>query len=97
MAKKRSKREKEADEELIRKGKDAVKDFDASKGFWVAPPKRDNRLISIRLPNEMIDRLREAAIRKGAIGYQQVIKLYISEGLLKDKQAFSGDSKNEAA
>lgn len=97
MAIKRTKLEKEVDEELIRKGKEALKDFDASKGIFIRGSKAKNRLISIRLPKVMIKELWEMAEKKGSIGYQPLIKLYISEGLLRDKHLLSGESKKEAA
>lgn len=40
-----------------------------------------NKLISIRMPESMIDQLREIAENKGDLGYQQLIKTYISEAI----------------
>ncbi len=41
----------------------------------------ENKLISIRIPENMIDSLRKVAGEKGDLGYQQLIKSYISKGL----------------
>jgi UDP-glucuronate decarboxylase len=43
-----------------------------------------NKMISIRMPNEMIEDLRQIADEKGGAGYQQLIKKYISVGLSKE-------------
>lgn len=98
---KKNRIDKEVDEELIRKGKDAIKDFDESQEFMVVPPKNPNsKMISIRLPAEMILRLREVAKGKGDIGYQQLIKIYLAEGLMKDEHFLKGregDGKKRAA
>ena len=66
------------------KGLKAREDFDHSESLVVRAKKRPNRLISIRLPINMIDQLRKAAEAKGDIGYQQMIKAYIAEGLIRD-------------
>jgi len=44
-----------------------------------AAPK--NTMISIRIPDDVIGQLRRVAGRKGELGYQQLIKNYISNGL----------------
>ncbi len=85
----RSKIEKEVDEELIKKGKDAIKDFDESQLLHVRGHKLENKMIAIRLPSRMIEQLRNVAIQKGNIGYQQVIKTYVAEGLLQDRYAMT--------
>ena len=41
-------------------------------------------LISIRLPQHMIDELKEIAAAKGFSGYQGLIRYYISQGARKD-------------
>lgn len=41
-------------------------------------------LISIRLPQQMIDELKEIAGTKGFSGYQGLIRYYISQGARKD-------------
>ena len=81
----RSKIEKEVDEELIKKGKAAINDFDESQVIHVRSQKSESKMISIRLPQTMIEMLRSIAIKKGDIGYQQLIKTYIAEGLLLDR------------
>ena len=41
-------------------------------------------LISMRLPRQMIDELKEIAISKGFSGYQGLIRYYVSQGARKD-------------
>ena len=41
-------------------------------------------LISMRLPQHMIDELKEIAISKGFLGYQGLIRYYVSQGARKD-------------
>ena len=41
-------------------------------------------LISMRLPQHMIDELKEIAAAKGFSGYQGLIRYYISQGARKD-------------
>ena len=82
---KKSKKEidKEVDAELESKSKEELLEaFDKSQALHVPAKKRENILISIRLPENMIEQLREIAVRKGDIGYQQMIKTYIAEGIL---------------
>lgn len=43
--------------------------------------KNNNRLISIRIPEETLKKLRSVASEKGTLGYQQLIKNYIDAGL----------------
>lgn len=72
--------------EILDKGKDAIKDFDDSQEIYVEPKQLKSKLISIRLPKIMIDNLRIIAKQRGDIGYQQIIKTYIAEGLFRDNQ-----------
>ena len=72
------------DNEILSKGKNAAKDFDESQEIYVEPKHITNKLISIRLPVDMIKDLRIIAQMRGDIGYQQIIKTYIAEGLLRD-------------
>jgi len=98
MIRKRTPLEREVDQELISKGKEALKDFDESNSFRVVPSKQESKLISIRLPMEMIRQLREVASQRGDIGYQQLIRLYLAEALLREglrKEA--GDLVSELA
>jgi hypothetical protein len=74
------------DNEMLNKGKDIINDFDDSKEIYVEPKQMTHKLISIRLPLTMIKDLRIIAEKRGDIGYQQVIKTYIAEGLLRDTQ-----------
>ncbi len=72
------------DNEILNKGKDVIKDFDDSNEVSVEPKKMTHKLISIRLPVTMIKDLRIIAEKRGDIGYQQIIKTYIAEGLFRD-------------
>jgi hypothetical protein len=81
--KKDKKKSQEVDSELEAKGRDAQSDFDDSQALFVPARNRESKLISIRLPISMIKELRAVAIKKGDIGYQQLIKIFIADGLLK--------------
>lgn len=72
--------------EILNKGKEVIKDFDASQEMLIEPKQLKSKLISIRLPMAMISNLRIIAREKGDIGYQQIIKTYIAEGLIRDNQ-----------
>ena len=87
MAKKinRKKYNEEIDKEIISKGKDAVKDFDRTEALTL-PAKTGNRLISIRVPIQLLKRLRRMAGTMGDIGYQTLIKIYVADGLRRDEQ-----------
>lgn len=41
-------------------------------------------MISIRLPERMLDELREIAAAKGFSGYQGLIRFYVSQGMRAD-------------
>lgn len=56
-------------------------DWDDSKSVEVIPEKSAGVSTSIRLPKEMIGKLRKVAKRKGDIGYQTLIKIWIAERL----------------
>jgi hypothetical protein len=47
-------------------------------------------LISIRLPEDVIEDLKEIAPSLGFSGYQSLLRAYISEGLRKDLQRLEG-------
>lgn len=86
------------DKEFINKGKKALEDFDEKQELLVHPKKRESKLISLRLATGMLYRLRCEAQRR-EMGYQQLIKDYISEGLsrhenkkeIEQANAFSGN------
>lgn len=61
-------------------------DWDESKSVAVEPEPRMKAGIStsIRLPKEMVARLRRVARRKGGIGYQTLLKIWIAERLDKE-------------
>ncbi|OGW86954.1 MAG: hypothetical protein A3C35_00220 [Omnitrophica bacterium RIFCSPHIGHO2_02_FULL_46_11] len=81
----RSKIEKEVDAELEAKTKDELlADFDESQALHVPAKKSESKLISIRLPMSMIEQLRNVAIKKGDVGYQQMIKIFIADGLTRE-------------
>ncbi|MBN1688463.1 MAG: NAD-dependent epimerase/dehydratase family protein [Candidatus Omnitrophica bacterium] len=49
-------------------------------------------MISMRIPDEMIEQLREIAQEKGDLGYQQLIKNYIQSGLQGEPSLTDGKS-----
>ncbi|MEW6058499.1 MAG: hypothetical protein AB1540_18030, partial [Bdellovibrionota bacterium] len=61
------------------------KEWDDSKSVLVEPEKRKSTgtdiSTSIRLPKSMISRLRKVAVKKGDIGYQTLLKIWIAERL----------------
>lgn len=63
-------------------------DWDDSKSVTVEPEARQAGGIStsIRLPVSMVAKLRRVAQRKGDIGYQTLIKIWIAERL-EDEEA----------
>jgi hypothetical protein len=65
------------------------KEWDDSKSVTVEPEKRTGAEIStsIRLPKSMVSKLRRVAMRKGGIGYQTLIKIWIAERLEKESAA----------
>ncbi len=59
-------------------------EWDESKSVEVTPEKRAKKSdvsTSIRLPERMIDKLRVIASKKGDIGYQTRLKIWIAERL----------------
>lgn len=58
-------------------------EWDESKSVRVVPEKKALSGIStsIRLPKEMVSKLRKIAHRKGDIGYQTLLKIWIAERL----------------
>lgn len=95
MEKRKTSNKQKIDKEIISKGKDIYNDFDDSKEVFVKPKKMENKLISIRLPMQMIKDLRTIARIKGDIGYQQIIKTYISDGLTLDKKRIRSDVREQ--
>ncbi len=59
------------------------KEWDDSKSVKVTPEKKSPSEIStsIRLPKTMVNKLRRVAKRKGDIGYQTLLKIWIAERL----------------
>jgi predicted DNA binding CopG/RHH family protein len=65
------------------------KEWDESKSVAVEPEKRIGSEVStsIRLPKHMVSKLRKVAMRKGGIGYQTLIKIWIAERLEEESAA----------
>ncbi len=61
-------------------------EWDDSKSVEVTPEKRKPSELStsIRLPRAMVEKLRKIAARKGEIGYQTLIKIWIAERIEKE-------------
>lgn len=61
-------------------------EWDDSKSELVVPEPRIKSGVStsIRLPKEMVAKLRKIARRKGDIGYQTLLKIWIAERLEKE-------------
>ena len=61
-------------------------EWDETKSVAVIPDKRTRSGIStsIRLPKEMVSKLRRIARKKGDIGYQTLLKIWIAERLEKE-------------
>lgn len=64
-------------------------DWDETKAVTVEPEPRQVGGIStsIRLPFSMVTKLRKVAQRKGDIGYQTLIKIWIAERLEEEEAA----------
>ncbi len=62
------------------------KEWDDSKSVRVVPSVESNSGIStsIRLPRDMVLKLRKIAKKKGGIGYQTLLKIWIAERLEKE-------------
>jgi hypothetical protein len=58
-------------------------EWDEKKSVSVVPERREPSGIStsIRLPKDMVAKLRRVAHRKGDIGYQTLLKIWIAERL----------------
>ena len=69
--------------ELAENEMEQSRNYDWSHAVRVPATRYESKLISIRLPMPMISNLRSAAEVRN-IGYQQLIKQYISDGLHKD-------------
>lgn len=53
---------------------------------------RPTTYITLRIPVDVVESLKEIAPLKGFSGYQILLKSYISEGLRKDEERYSGMS-----
>jgi hypothetical protein len=68
-----------------RKFKYNPNEWDEKKSVEVIPDKKISGIsTSIRLPREMITKLRKVAQKKGDIGYQTLLKIWIAERLEKE-------------
>ena len=62
-----------------------VDEWDQSKSVTVTPEKKSAGIsTSIRLPQEMVAKLRRVAKKKGDVGYQTLLKIWIAERLEKE-------------
>jgi hypothetical protein len=60
-------------------------EWDESKSIEVRPEKKASGIsTSIRLPKEMVAKLKKVARKKGDIGYQTLLKIWIAERLEKE-------------
>jgi hypothetical protein len=48
--------------------------------------------ITLRIPVDIVESLKEIAPHKGLSGYQTLLKSYISEGLRRDESQFSSNA-----
>jgi nucleoside-diphosphate-sugar epimerase len=78
---------------FVKKKKNAGK----AAGDLPGREKDENKLISIRIPEGVIDQLRNVAGEKGNLGYQQLIKSYISEGLTKETASGKKKAQNRGS
>ena len=64
-------------------------EWDEGKSEVVEPERRQGSDVStsIRLPKTMVSKLRRVAQRKGDIGYQTLIKIWIAERLEEEEAA----------
>lgn len=53
---------------------------------------RQMTTITMRIPLDVVESLKEIAPQKGFTGYQTLLKSYISEGIRKDEAQFSNNS-----
>ncbi|MBI4403706.1 MAG: hypothetical protein HY537_06080 [Deltaproteobacteria bacterium] len=65
------------------------KEWDESQSVVVEPEPRQRSEVStsIRLPKGMVNKLRRVAERKGGVGYQTLIKIWIAERLEEEEAA----------
>ena len=50
---------------------------------------RPQTTVTIRIPIDVVDAMKEIAPRKGLSGYQTLLKSYVSEGLRRDEAMLS--------
>ena len=64
-------------------------EWDEGKSVVVEPDRRQGSEVStsIRLPKNMVSKLRRVAQKKGDIGYQTLIKIWIAERLEEEEAA----------
>ena len=50
---------------------------------------RPTTSITLRIPVDVVDSMKEIAPKRGLAGYQTLLKLYLSEGLRRDEAQFT--------
>ena len=55
------------------------------------------KLVSIRIPEDVLSNVKTLASQRGDIGYQQLIKAYVAEGVNRDQIHFVGVPINASA
>lgn len=61
------------------------REWDETKSVEVVPNKKPSGIsTSIRLPKDMVAKLKRVARKKGDIGYQTLLKIWIAERLEKE-------------
>src|SRR2546430_9378244 len=64
-----------------------IHDFDMTEAIVIPAQKRKSKLISIRLPLDMFQALRDISRKHRDIGYQKIIKQYIQQGLENEQRS----------
>jgi len=47
--------------------------------------------ITLRIPVDVVESMKNIAVRRGFVGYQTLVKAYLSEGLRRDEVARDGE------
>lgn len=56
---------------------------------WEMAPRSELKMISIRLPGDMLKSLKKIAVQKG-IGYQRLIKRFLGERIMQEAATYGG-------
>lgn len=54
---------------------------------------RPTTSVTIRMPVDAIESMKEIAPMKGLVGYQSLLKSYVSEGLRRDEAQYLGNTE----